>query len=217
MVDREEGYIGMVGEDVVLVGHLFNVRIHLANFDGTARCVGVDLRAFKSAAESTTDLTDAQPFTDALLPIHGDVSTGWAEIDTKVYRALRLAEIVESARRWSRDLAFWVRSGGQPGRAVAYFVENPPHTHPEATALERALGDRDGPKRGAPTRYTADVLSRVVEPAWVSGHPGRVEAVRQALEAHFGERTTLDQAKKAIAKARATDPPLIPRISKGKP
>lgn len=85
--------------------------------------------------------------------------------------------------------------------------------------LETIVDSRDAAvKRGPKPSLTPELLSTIVAPAFRSAGRKPIEAVRAALEAHGypgsgpGGEVTIDQARKAVTKARAldVDPPLIP-------
>lgn len=168
--DSDE-YVGRSSESVVIDGETFMATVHWAMVGGQARCVGLDLRSFVSRTAREVDLSDAEPL------------GRWAEITTPVVRALRAAEVIETARR-DREL-------------LAQMIARLPDTHRQA--LVGAPPRRPGPK----SRWTPEVLRDVVAPAYrLAGRRKPAVAVQQALTDHWREPVTPDTARKGVAAAR---------------
>lgn len=185
-------YIGRHGETIRIGGKAFSVTTHWASVNGRAACVGVDVHAFRSKNSAKADLSDAKPTED-----------GWAEITSPVLRGLRVAEVQDQGRRdlmglLSQALADAPRREARAGGRVKKALEAQP------------LRRRPGP----PALVTDDVLREVVAPAHRTGGRKPVQAVQAALSAHRGgERVSIDQARKAVAKARKRK--FLPPVERG--
>jgi hypothetical protein len=72
------------------------------------------------------------------------------------------------------------------------------------------------PRRGPQRLLSLDDLATVVAPAYLTGGRKPVVAVRDALSKHRGEPVTMDQARKAVVRAREAGL-LPPAKGQGKP
>jgi hypothetical protein len=179
MTEARDHYLGRIGETYLLADRPFSVTTHWASVNGKAVCVGIDVRSFTS---KRGDGSDAKP-----------VDGTWSEVTSPVVRALPVATAVEQGRRdmlglswyleWSEDITAAQR---QAAEAVT------------AAAAAKPQRGKPGPK----PRVTDDILREVVAPAYRGGGRRAAQRVREALEQHRGELVTIDQASKAVAKAR---------------
>lgn len=182
MTAARDGYIARMGETVVIRGRPFRVTVHWARVGGRAVCVGLDLRGFDSKAERKRNITDAEP-----------VDGTWGEITSPVVRGFKVAETVEMSRQNALLLGQW----------LAAFDDATPAQRVAGRRAARAMESK--PERAKPgPRPLLDqaALAAVVVPAYQTGGRKPVEAVRQALERHRGERVTTEQARKAVGRAR---------------
>ena len=201
MSEPRDRYLVLTSHPVTIGDETFRVRVHWAEVDGRATVVGIDLRAFFSENEDAMlrDLLEQ----DDVYPL--PQNEGMVEITTRALRGLGLREVTEASRQEAQRLARWapVVGGEQAERDGV------------VSALEPARG-RGGPPRTIPD----EALARVVAPAYLRAGSNTTEAVVAALRAadlpNLRNLVSVNQAKKAIGRARELG--LIPPVEKkGKP
>jgi hypothetical protein len=179
--------------------HQFQVRVTLASIDGRTRCVGVEIRSYE---KTDTEHGVIEPFE------HRD---GFTEIGSALWRSIPIGDLIERAiaekKAEFKRLAEWARGLRQD------------HINQEAIAREiESLIDEepDRPRRGPQRLLSLDDLATVVAPAYLTGGRKPVVTVRDALSKHKGEPVTMDQARKAVVRARDAGV-LPPAKGRGKP
>lgn len=208
--EREDRYYGAVPTEVVIDGEVFWVNVHLAQVDGRYVCVGLDLRSFYEQTPGASELIgrplDEQRAEAVIRNLKAQRSGGEAkavmvptnetfvEITSPIVRALRTSEVIETAQAPIRDLL----------RRVAEGFAQDPSLRPAADIIMRPW-QQEPPKRGPRPLLDDQALRHVVAATYRVTPKRPVQAVRQALEASglLGQRVTIDQARKAVAAARA--------------
>jgi hypothetical protein len=175
----------------------FEVEIMLANIDGWIRCVGVEIRSYESIDPTLSTWLGIKPF---------DHRDGFAEINSTLWRSIPIGDLIERAIAGLKGdyklLAEYHRDQDQEDAASIY---------------ESLMGEvPDRPRRGPRRLLSVDDLATVVAPAYLTGGRRPVVAVRDALSKHRGEPVTMDQARKAVVRARAAGA-LPPAHGRGKP
>jgi hypothetical protein len=164
----------------------FRVRVTLATIDGRTRCVGVEMRSYERI---DVEHGVVEPFG------HRD---GLAEISSSLWRSIPIGALIERAIadrqadlkslvEWARGL----RNDQIDQEAIAREIESLIDDEP------------DRPRRGPQRLLSLDDLTTVVAPAYLGAGKKPVVAVRDALSKHRGEPVTMDQARKAVVRARA--------------
>lgn len=197
----EEDYFACLPTMVEIAGATFRVGVHLAMVRERLTCVGLDVRSFEEAPSEGGGR--------ARRPLNRD----WVEVTSPVMRALRTSEVIEAAQAPLR---------GHITRTLDALSNLPPLPRPlpKTTATEflgRALeGLKPGRKRGPQPLLSDDTLRDVVAATYRIGGRRPVVAVRAALEASGALKppVTIDQARKAVAAARAKD--FIPPAERGR-
>lgn len=216
MSNTEPRYVGSQAIYEVLG---LRVVVHLAEWDGIVRCIGLDVHGFEWSQSEQEAVREALSTVDGLdealaeevervicraiakpgepRPIRGQSEV--VEVTPEEYRRVPVRRTVTTAREDVLAIGRvfeQMRAGGR--QVFAYWRQSPPW----ADKLPRPR------PAGRPAQLTRELLAEVVAPAWRLGLPGKVTAVRRALESATGRPTNDDQAKKAIRKAR--DAGLIP-------
>lgn len=173
MTEPRDRYTDRTGETVEIDGQTFHVTVHWAMVGGRARCVGLDLRSFRSKNDARSDLSDARS------------ANGWAEITSPVVRGVRVAEVVEESR--------------QDVKLLRQMVAALPPARRQALGGPAGAGQS---KPGPRSRWTDELLRDVVAPAYRVGGSQPAKRVQEALEAHLDEPISRDMARKAVARAR---------------
>ncbi len=185
-MDPERVYRGVFPVVTEVRGVRIYVGVHLATVGRRLRCVGLDLRSLNVE--------------DVLLPGPMDLGNGdWVEIGSPVLRGLPLTDVLERALGTYRTYLDTVRSG------MDEFED-------EVGSSDRASSTRK--RRGPRPQLDEGALERLVAPAYLMGGRRPVQAVRDELERSGALQppVTLDQARKAVARAR--DLGLIPPARK---
>jgi len=172
----DSSYSGFVPMAVEIDDRRFYVGVHLASVGGRLTCVGIDLRAvnFGSLPGAALDMGN------------GD----WAEVTTSIVRGLPLGRCVDQAIDEHRS------------RSQA-------STHPveplETTTAEASSAAERSRRRGPRPLLEEGVLAQIVGPAYRLGGRRPVQAVREALDRAgvLATPTTMDQARRAVVRARA--------------
>jgi hypothetical protein len=184
----------------------FEVWLTFGSIDGRTRCVGIEIRSY--------DRIDHER--RVIEPFEG--RDGLAEIGAALWRSIPIGELIERGITGSRAsykiLADITRNtGADPVRGDRTGDAAVRH-------YESLIGD-DGeltrPRHGPRRQLSLDDLANVVAPAYLTA-PGRkpVVAVRDALSKHKREPVTMDQARKAVMRAREAGL-LPPARGRGKP
>jgi len=166
------------------------VLIHVGVHQGRLACIGADLRSF--VGQSTLRVTEYQ-----YLLGHDEYSS----IGSQIWRSIPIGELVEEAIAKARKTHLAMGSGAWdqiPGWDTAWNADH------------RAVAEIEGPveTRGRKAIFTDKVLTEVVRPAYLTGGRKPVQAVKLALQraglpsSGPDGQVTLDQARKAVAKAR---------------
>lgn len=216
---QQDRYIAPVPTRVEIDGQLFSVHVHLAVLRGRIACVGIDLHSFfefdPELHDKVAKLEDptGDPAVDAALT----AVAGWdtpstakaetvmlptnetfVEITSPIVRSLRTSEVIESAVAPMRDLL----------RKIADDLARlDPRVEPIVNVVEEQWGEGSPPgkRRGPRPQLDDTVLREVVAATYRVAGKRPVQAVRKALEESGALRppVTIDQARKAVAAARA--------------
>jgi hypothetical protein len=218
-------YLGPVPTVVELNGSEFWVNVHLAEVDGRYICVGIDLRSFEEielddlariGASSTTSFTtsgerlihaairrfEAPPAPGKNKPVVIPMNDRFVEVTSPVVRALRTSEVIETAQAPIRDLLLKLADSLQTTPASG-LGEGVPQLLSES--LEEPWKPMEQKKRGPRPLLDDTALRDIVAVTYRVTAKRPVQAVRVALEESgvLGSRVTIDQARKAVAAARA--------------
>jgi len=188
---------------VNLLGAKFMLRAHFADVRDRVVCVGIDLRSFESEIRNGREHIELQDWTD--------------ELNSPRWRALPVSESIESVRRLLSDSI--AASLNYPELSSLQTEQDREEMRHALTLMSKPAS---GTRKGRTPVLTDEVLAGVVAPAYRSAGRRPVQAVQAALTAAgapgagpSGE-VTIDQARKAVARARAQQ--LIPPAAKkGKP
>jgi hypothetical protein len=177
----------------------FAVQILLGNINGRIRCIGVELRSYESIDPTESVWMGIKPF---------DHRDGFTEINSALWRSIPIGDLIERAIANQKGdytlIAEWHRNQGEEVAASVY----------ESLAAEAEVPDR--PQRGPKRLLSLDDLTQVVKPAYLTGGRRPVVAVRDAMSKHRGQSVTMDQARKAVVRAREAGI-LPPAGGRGKP
>jgi hypothetical protein len=187
--------------------HQLQVRITLASIDGRTRCVGVEIRSYE---RTDTDHGVIKPFE------HRD---GFTEIGSALWRSIPIGDLIERAiagkQAEFKRLAEWARGRGQD--QIIREALAPEIREAVAREIESLIDDdADKPHRGPQRLLSLHDLATVIAPAYQSAGRKPVVAVRDALSKHTRQTVTMDQARKAVVRAREAG--VLPRAhGRGKP
>jgi hypothetical protein len=210
----EQSYFGALPTTVEINGQEFWVNVHLAEVDGRFVCVGIDLRSFWEADPEQLAKTgqpsaptgnvmidtairglqtppEAREPKRVVLPMNDQ----FVEITSPVVRGLRTSEVIEAAQAPLRDVL------GRLAEGLA--------SRPDFEAMPAHVGRLFGPppaaRRGPRPQLDDATLRDVVAGTYHLTAKRPVQAVRAALEESGALRppVTIDQARKAVATARA--------------
>jgi hypothetical protein len=215
-----DSYFGQVPTEVEIDGKVFWVNVHLAEVDGRFICVGLDLRSFYEQDLSTLgrasqpsetgdrliDATiralEAPPTPDKPKPVMVPTNDRFVEVTSPIVRGLRTSEVIEAAQAPIRDLLLRVTRRMATAPELALSPEQADKTR-EVTEQFWAAPER--PRRGPRPQLDDAVLQDVVAATYRVTAKRPVQAVRVALEESRALRppVTIDQARKAVAAARA--------------
>lgn len=179
---------------VEIGGSKFWVGVHMAHIQGRFCCVGLDVRSFREERQAG-EQTDGGGQSPRQVLMNDD----WAEITSPVMRALRTSEVIEAAQEPLRQAVLKISES-----FVRKWGPSPSGRTPEEVASGRY--DPQPVRRRGPRPLLSDqVLREVVAPTYLLSAHKPVQAVRVALEESevLGSRVTIDQARKAVAAARA--------------
>jgi hypothetical protein len=179
----------------------FEVCVMLASIEKRVRCVGVEVRSYQR--------TDGE---------HGGIKPlppidRFTEISSALWRSIPIGDLIERSialqKNHYKDLVANARRAADPAERKGW--------EDMARAFEVQDDDEpDRPRRGPQRLLSLDDLTTVVAPAYLTGGRKPVVAVRDALSKHRGEPVTMEQARKAVVRARAAGA-LPPAHGRGKP
>jgi hypothetical protein len=174
----EQGtYRGVFPVAAEVSGARVYVGVHLASVGRRVVCVGLDVR--------TVNLPDS------VLDAPADLGNRtWLEVGSSVLRNLPLSGVIDEAMEKYRSYIDVVSKGGAVDWPAGHEVDVPSPTTRRRRGPRPVLGE--------------DVLRAVVAPAYLMGGRRPVQAVLHALQQSgaLGSRVTIDQARKAVARAR---------------
>jgi hypothetical protein len=195
----EDQYFACLPTTVEIGGAKFRVGVHLAMVRERLTCVGLDVRSFEELP-STSGARTRRP-----------LNPEWVEVTSPVMRALRTSEVIEAAK---------VPLRGHIDRTLD-GISKLSGPFPKMTATQLIRGALEGPepkrKRGPRPLLSDGTLREVVAATYRIGGRRPVVAVREALETSGALKppVTIDQARKAVAAARAKG--FIPPADRGRP
>jgi hypothetical protein len=184
----------------------FYVCVMLAFIENRVRCVGVEVRSYER-----TDNGAMKPL------VHRD---GFTEIGSALWRSIPIGDLIERSiahhRKANKVLAEMARSSDTFPR-VALPAVVPQDRETLARIYESRIGDEpEKPRRGPERLLSIEDLATVVAPAYLTGGRKPVVAVRDALSKHKRQPISMDQARKAVVRAREAGV-LAPAKGRGKP
>lgn len=182
----------------------FKVCVMLASIEKRVRCVGVEVRSYERTDDKHGGVKPLPP------------NSHFTEIGSALWRSIPIGDLIERSIARSKDhykaLVDMARKGlilkGWEDIDMARALD----------VLGEVLGDDEParPRRGPQRLLSLDDLTTVIAPAYLTGGRKPVVAVRDALSKHRGEPVTMDQARKAVVRARAAGA-LPPAHGRGKP
>jgi hypothetical protein len=183
----------------------FEVWLTFGSIDGRTRCVGVEIRSYERIDHERGVI---EPF---------ESRDGLAEISAAMWRSIPIGELIErgiaGSRAQNKMLADITRNTGV----------DPVHGNRTGDAAvrryESLIGDDvapDRPRRGPQRVLSPDELATVVAPAYLAAGRKPVVAVRDALTKYKRQTISMDQARKAVVRAREAGV-LPPAHGQGKP
>jgi hypothetical protein len=164
----------------------FEVCVTLASIENRTRCIGVEVRSYQR--------TDGGLGIKPLPPLNR-----YTEIGSTLWRSIPIGDLIERSiadqRNYYKTLVDMARNADPATREGWEDM---------ARAFEFLDDDEPSrPRRGPQRLLSLDDLATVVAPAYLTGGRKPVVAVRDALSKHRGEPVTMDQARKAVVRARA--------------
>jgi hypothetical protein len=182
----------------------FYVCVMLAFIENRMRCVGVEVRSYERTGNG------------AFKPLHRD----FTEIGSALWRSIPIGDLIERSianhRKANKVLAEMARSSDIFPR-VALPAVVPQDREALARIYESRIGDEpEKPRRGPERLLSVEDLATVVAPAYLTGGRKPVVAVRDALSKHKRQPISMDQARKAVVRAREAGV-LAPAKGRGKP
>lgn len=180
------------------------VWLTLAAINNRLRCVGVDIRSYEKPLEETLD--------DRFAPKPFPRRDSFTEIGSAVWRSIPIGDLIERAIAKRKDDYQWLAEAARNGD-LDYLGKDRDEM---ARRYESLIGEPGKPHRGPRRALSLDDLVDVVKPAYERGGGKPVVAVRDALSEHTGKPVTMDQARKAVVRAREIGA-LPPAHGRGKP
>lgn len=170
--------------------------------DGSLYCGSVEVRTVPGGP-NVTEIRRQYSENNTLGP---DVT---GEITARIWRQIPIGTLIDLTIKGIRD-APEKDHEKYPGHFPAELI---------ASWEEIAAGERIRKRPGPQSAMTSEMLASVVAPAYLNAGRKPVEAVREALArtGYSNGHVTVDQARKAISRARRTIPPLIPPVRKKAP
>jgi hypothetical protein len=181
------------------------VWLTLAVINNRLRCVGADIRSYKKPlGETPADRVAPKPF---------PWRDGFTEISSAVWRSIPIGDLIERAIAERKDDYQWLAEAARRGD-LDYRGQD---REAMARRYESLIGDEpDKPRHGPRRALSLDDLVEVVAPAYDTAGNKPVVAVRDALSKHRGKPVTMDQARKAVVRAREIGA-LPPAKGRGRP
>jgi hypothetical protein len=185
------------------------VWIVLAGVENRTRCVGVEVRSY----DRTDERWNIKPFDDR---------DSFTPIDSALWRLLPIGALIERTIDFRRKHYKTQADRARTGEPVQWsvggpLVEVPVGPEAAARAIEAMIADEpDKPRRGPRRQLSLEDLATVVVPAYDEGGRRPVVAVRDALSKHKRQNITMEQARKAVVRAREAGL-LPPAKGRGKP
>jgi hypothetical protein len=182
----------------------FEVCVTLASIENRTRCIGVEVRSYQR--------TDGGLGIKPLPPLNR-----YTDIGSTLWRSIPIGDLIERSIAHQKDYYKTLVD-------MARSADPAPSRGPSREGWEdmaRAFeypnaNEPDRPRRGPQRLLSLDDLTTVVAPAYLTGGRKPVVAVRDALRKHRGEPVTMEQARKAVVRARAAGA-LPPAHGRGKP
>jgi hypothetical protein len=203
VVDGRAREIDLAESHVEHRGQL-QVWLTLASINNRLRCVGVDVRSYvKPLGETPEQRVAPEPF---------PWRDGFTEIGSAVWRSIPIGALIERAIAERKDDYQWLAEAARGGD-LDYRGQDREEV---ASRYESLIGESDKPRRGPRRLLSLDDLTEVVAPAYNEAGNKPVVAVRDALSKHRGQAVSMDQARKAVVRARAVGA-LPPASRRGKP
>jgi hypothetical protein len=175
----------------------FEVCVMLASIENRMRCIGVEVRSYRRTDD------DIEP-----LPVLGR----YTDIGSALWRSIPIGDLIERSIALQKDhykvLVDLARSD-DPARRKGWEDMARKFKYPDGDEPDR-------PRRGPQRLLSLDDLATVVAPAYLTGGRKPVVAVRDALSKNKREPVTMDQARKAVVRAREAGM-LPPAHGRGKP
>jgi hypothetical protein len=139
-------------------------------------------------------------------------SDRFTEIGSALWRSIPIGDLIERSialqKNHYKDLVANARRAADPATRKGW--------EDMARAFEYYNDQPDRPRRGPKRLLSLDDLATVVAPAYLTGGRKPVVAVRDALSKHKREPVSMDQARKAVVRARDAGV-LPPAHGRGKP
>ena len=159
--------------------------------DGTLFCGGLSVKTVPGAL----GVTDLLAEMSELNVLGHDVT---AQVTARLMRLLPVGALVENAMQG-------------PRRALERFGDRMPADMRQSLEQDANLPSRDTVKPGPKPLLSDELLRTVVVPAYLAGGRAPVRAVQEALAAagFNNGHVSIDQARKAVSRARHADPPLL--------
>jgi hypothetical protein len=167
------------------------VWLTLAIMNSRMRCVGVDVRSYiKPLGETAEERVAPKPLPER---------DGFTEIGSALWRSIPIGDLIERAITQRKDDYEWLADAARNGDLDFRGKDR----EEMARRYESLIGDApDRPHRGPKRALSVDDLTTVVAPAYRTAANKPVVAVRDALSEHRGKPVTMDQARKAVVRAR---------------
>jgi hypothetical protein len=182
------------------------VWLQLATINGRTRCIGVDIRGYDRPPLPEADT----PWQAGIKPHAG--RERFAEIGSAVLRSIPIGDLIERAITGRNDDYEWLAEAARSGQ-LDYRGQN---REEMARRYESLIGEPGQRRRGPERVLSLDDLTNVVALAYRHAGNKPVVAVRDALSKHRGKAVTMDQARKAVVRAREAGA-LPPAHGQGKP
>jgi hypothetical protein len=174
----------------------------LAGIENRTRCVGIEVRSYDRTGDEHEKI---KPFE------HRD---GFAEISSALWRSIPIGDLIERSIAFRKNHYKVLAEAARQGD----LIHRGPDDETAARAYESLAddGEPDRPRRGPQRQLSLDDLTRVVAPAYLTGGRKPVVAVQKALSKHKRQTITMEQARKAVVRAREAGV-LPPAKGRGKP
>jgi hypothetical protein len=210
-------YLAFSEETITYAGVRYRVRVHWAVSGGRAIVVGLDLRTWTAWTEGDPAGMEGSHLQHFLKRATVDpINDEWTEVTATVMRHLEWGKAVSASRDTLIGNGELDRVRQQAASSAQQAARERERQERERQERERAQRESEGEdgspalalvararRRGPQPILSEATLQTVVAPAYAAGGAAPVGAVRTALEEDQGRMVTLDQAKKAVARARS--------------